>query len=261
MSTIKNNLRIWDSIEHWEAGVYGDGVELDECEKWSRAWGNSRAQWQITLLPRIEKFLWVPSILELLPGRGRWTQYLKEACDRLTIVDLSEICIEYCKMRFSDCNNIVYLVTNGRTLSSINDSSVNFMFSFESMVHVDVCDLESYISELKRVLKCDGAAFIHHSNLGAYQKSVKSSKHLRATDVSAALVSRFCNRVGLHVLRQECVLWTADHRDEGVMIDCFTTITANGESDTNAELIENVDFLLEQERAQRWLAGQYNQSS
>ena len=47
--------------------------------------------------------VWLPAstILEIGPGYGRWTHYLKDYCDRLVIVDRAAECIEACQKRFA----------------------------------------------------------------------------------------------------------------------------------------------------------------
>src|SRR5439155_24508233 len=40
-------------------------------------------------------------ILEIAPGFGRWTHYLKDYCENLWIVDRSSECIEACRQRFA----------------------------------------------------------------------------------------------------------------------------------------------------------------
>ena len=51
----------------------------------------------------------------------------------------------------------------------VADRSVDFAFSFDSLVHADAEVLDAYAAELARTLAPDGVAFIHHSNLGAYR--------------------------------------------------------------------------------------------
>src|SRR5437867_5041173 len=63
-------------------------------EEWSAPWGSSAAQWAGTILPRIRDFLPTGAILEIAPGFGRWTHYLKDYCQDLWIVDRSSECIE-----------------------------------------------------------------------------------------------------------------------------------------------------------------------
>ncbi len=57
-------------------------------DEWSASWGGADMQWHRTILPRIHAFLPADTILEIAPGFGRWTQYLKDRCHRLVVVDL-----------------------------------------------------------------------------------------------------------------------------------------------------------------------------
>src|SRR6478672_13346534 len=47
-------------------------------EEWSQPWGNSAAQWAGTIFPRIRECLPAGTTLEIAPGFGRWTHYLKD---------------------------------------------------------------------------------------------------------------------------------------------------------------------------------------
>ena len=63
-------------------------------EEWSSQWGGAEAQWFSVILPRIRHSVLTDTILELGPGRGRWTHYLRNYCRRLSVVDLAENCIK-----------------------------------------------------------------------------------------------------------------------------------------------------------------------
>ena len=73
----------------------------DAGEEWSAPWGTSAAQWFGAILPRIRDCLPTGRILEIAPGFGRWTHYLKNYCDELSIVDRSSKCIEASRRRFT----------------------------------------------------------------------------------------------------------------------------------------------------------------
>lgn len=249
MATIEKNLQIWDSKEHWERGVYGDGVGLSDGEKWSRNWGSSKNQWEVTILPRIREFLPSGIMLELAPGRGRWTLFLKEYAQSLVIADISKLCIDYCKKRFSDSNNIRYLTNDGRTLQGVGDSEVDFIFSFDSLVHVDMVDIESYLGEFSRVLRPGGKAFIHHSNLGFYNEKVASSTHMRAKDVSGDKVAKVAAQYQLQVQSQEFIPWSQDNAEEGVYLDVMTLLVKSSQP-IDVEKKFNLEFLAEHEIAQ-----------
>src|SRR5438105_36799 len=56
-------------------------------EEWSEPWGTSDAQWNGTIFPRIRDWLPTGTILEIAPGFGRWTHFLKDYGDELWAVD------------------------------------------------------------------------------------------------------------------------------------------------------------------------------
>ena len=69
--------------------------------------------WSRTILPRIERYLPAATVLEIGPGFGRWTHFLRQHAGRLILVDLSDRCIESCRQRFADDTRISYVVIDG----------------------------------------------------------------------------------------------------------------------------------------------------
>lgn len=235
MANVDDNLAVWDSSWDWSAGG----------EEWSASWGGTPALWHGILLPRIHAFLPADTILEIAPGFGRWTQYLKDACERLVIVDLAERCIENCRERFADSTNIEYHVNDGRSLDMIEDGSIDFVFSFDSLVHVEIDVLSSYLAELARTLKPNGVAFIHHSTVGDYgalnavvrrvperlrrplvrKGALIDAYAWRAESVTADAVNALCEQFGLACVAQEKINW--EHGGP-FMIDALTLMTSRG---------------------------------
>ena len=78
-------------------------------------------------------------------------------------------------------------MNDGHSLPMVGDTSIDFAFSFDSLVLVEADTLARYLSELARVLKPDGVAFLHHSNFGAYERSTRcpraAARLLRPTAV------------------------------------------------------------------------------
>ena len=105
MASVEQNLTVW---ERWDWSQEG--------EEWSASWGGTEALWRTVLLPRIDAYVPTGTILEIAPGYGRWTQYLKDLCNRLIVVDLASQCIEHCRERFAADRNIEYHVNDGRSL-------------------------------------------------------------------------------------------------------------------------------------------------
>lgn len=213
MPTIHENFTVWEY--EW----------LHDGEEWSAPWGSSDVQWQQTVLPRIQAFLPARSILEIGPGRGRWAERLRHQCEHLTLVDLSPKCIQYCQARFAADTHMSYHVNDGLSLSAVPDDSVDFVFSFDSLVHAgpDVC--RAYLRQIVNKLTPEGCCFLHHSNLGKYQDQLGETvdyalEHWRDREMTGDLLLQHCEEAGLCCFRQELVNW----RGTPWLIDGFSSI-------------------------------------
>src|SRR5207248_6740177 len=132
-------------------------------EEWSSSWGGPEAQWFGAVLPRIHAFVPAHTILEIAPGFGRWTRYLKDYCHDLIVVDMAERCIKACQQAFASSSHITYHVNDGKSLAMIADRSIDFVFSFDSLVHAEADVIAAYLGQLARKLAPNGAGFFHHS--------------------------------------------------------------------------------------------------
>ena len=209
-------------------------------------------------MPRIREYLPAATILELGPGFGRWTHYLREHCQRLHIVDPAVECIDSCRRRFADDSRVSYHLNDGHSLAMISDRSIDFVFSFDSLVHVPREIIATYLGQMADKLTDEGVGFIHHSNLGAYRSSILNrlpsrmkkllttakildQEHQRAPDMTAELFRSQTEKHGLRCLRQELVNWRG-HR----LIDCFTTVArADSTWPAAGEIVRNPDFMRE----------------
>jgi SAM-dependent methyltransferase len=263
MPTVTENKRYWDGLYSWNDGG----------EEWSRPWGGVASQWYATVLPRIYPIVPVATVLEIGCGYGRWTHFLKGLCERLILVDLSTECVATCKKRFSGSPHIEYHLNDGKSLDMIADASVDFVFSFDSLVHADTSVVSAYVRQLARILSRDGVAFLHHSNLGEYRRMYSKIRripklkhllvqlrlldpylHLRDPDVSAADVERLTEESGLRCISQEIIHW----RTSRAMIDCLSTIVKQGSSmERSNRVLRNAHFMREAENALR-LSQLYN---
>jgi len=227
-------------------------------DEFSRGWGSTEMLWWGTLMPRIQRFVPVDTILEIAPGFGRCTQYLKGLCRKLIVVDLSTRCIEACRQRFASSGHITYHVNDGKSLDAIPDDSVDFAFTYDSLVHAEADVIDAYLVELQRKLRPDGVGFFHHSNLGAYLRSNGRlppylandfGNNWRAESVTAEVFAQLCAKAGLECIRQELVVfypasslrggrritrrlgplgqWLID-RSVRVLNDCFSVFTRHG---------------------------------
>jgi SAM-dependent methyltransferase len=231
MPGLADNISMWNDAYDWS----------QRGDEWSDAWGGVSYHWWITLFSRIQAFVPTGRILEIAPGYGRWTNYLRDLCDELVAVDIAENAVAHCRQRFAGDDRVSFHVNDGTSLAVAADRSVDLIFSFDSLVHAERDIIGGYLAEFARVLADDGVAFIHHSNTGAYEPGTYDPHniHWRATTVSAQLVERLARDAGLSAISQETVAWG----NETLLNDCFSVITRAGSRwDRENHVAANLDF-------------------
>lgn len=235
MPSLIDNFMIWNSRYLWPHG--GD--------EWSAPWGSPQAQWESTVVPRLEGLLPSRTILEIAPGYGRWSQFLSTRCEHLIVVDLSPNCIKACRERFIGQKHIMFLVNDGFTFPSVDGDSVDLVFSFDSLVHAEPDVISSYVKECSRVLRKSGCGFIHHSNLGQYEPDLpvrpNDDEHLRSRKMSAAIFSRCCEDARMMCVKQEKINWL----DTGRLLDCFSWFKHSISGEQPSPPISNWTFMEE----------------
>ncbi len=252
MPTVNENKAIWDGQYDWtHAG-----------DEWSAQWGSAQTQWYHSILPRIHALLPAKTILEIAPGFGRWTQFLAPQCQRLILVDLSEQCIQACQERFCAYSHIEYHVNDGKSIDFITDHSIDFVFTFDSLVHVEEDIVASYLDQLSRKLTPDGVGLIHHSNFGEYAGYLSRVNRLpyrlrqqlakrglietletqwRAPSMTAAKFAAYAEKSGLQCISQEMVNWQSKR-----LIDCISIFTPKGSKIARENLVfRNGNFMRE----------------
>jgi SAM-dependent methyltransferase len=216
-NTIDENHAIWNDQHAWPS----DGDEWNGSAKFCGqpydAWKDSLVE--TFLLPHLTP---TSRVLEIAPGHGRWSSYLVEQAAHVDLVDLSESCISFCRDKFADRTNVDYHVNDGSTLP-VPDASVDFVWSFDSFVHMAPDVIATYLREISRVLRPGGQAVLHHAGRrhgmlwlgglrglgtgGRYAYKLLSIGHLETTDgwrsnVSGRGVRSMADAAGLEVLGQ-----------------------------------------------------------
>jgi hypothetical protein len=256
MPSIEVNQSYWNGSYDWKA----------QGDEWSRRFGGAEAQWWSTLHPRIHRFVPADTILEIGPGFGRWSQFLRGFCRELVLVDLSPRCIDACKQRFAGDAAVSCHVNDGRSLRMIADDSVDFVFSFDSLVHVEVDVIREYLAQLASKLRVTGTGFLHHSNLGEYDRYFRFKRRLpghsaailqrvglvdndgfRAISMTAERFAQLAEEAGLVCIGQEVVSWASRR-----LIDCFSIITKSRPGERVEQVIvRNAAFTKEMDYTRR----------
>lgn len=249
MPSIEVNKEAWDNSYKWIAS--GD--------EWSLPWGNSTMQWYGTILPRIYSYIPAETILEIGPGYGRWSRFLLNYCKNLVLVDISPKCLDACKKRFAQEKYITYKINNGFSLDFLPEASIDFVFSFDSLVHVEHNILCKYVNQLEKILKPNGTAFIHHSNLGSFKSyfnlvsrlprklrrllehhNIIDQTHWRDISVTFNNFRQAIIDANLCCISQETVAWFTKRN-----IDCFTIFSKGNGISRELQFMENKEFMKE----------------
>jgi len=254
MPTIEENIKTWEHDYDWS----------QQGDEWSQSCGGPDMQWYGSILPRVHTFLPAATILEIAPGFGRWTQYLKDHCTRLIIVDLNPKCINHCQTRFRECSHISYHVNDGKSLAMVPPDSLDFIFSYDSLVHAEYDAIEAYLSQFAALLRPDGVGIIHHSNFGACTPSLLTkslmkipllgpwlsrsprlkayqNEHWRASSMTAQKFADLCVKHGLQCISQELI-----NQSQYLLNDCISVfVKANSHRSRQTVHLTNLHFAQE----------------
>ncbi|MCH5261310.1 MAG: methyltransferase domain-containing protein [Lachnospiraceae bacterium] len=159
------------------------------------------------------------NVVELACGRGRHVPRYIEKSGRITLVDILDKNIEYCKERFRDEKNIVYYKNNGYDLQDLQSGVYTSLFTYDAMVHFEMLDIFNYLKETERILVGGGKALFHHSNNTEDYKITFSSATRGRNYMSRDLFAHLVNRAGMRVVKQEVFDWGGSKE-----LDCLTLV-------------------------------------
>jgi len=230
MPSIIENIKRWKKFD-WSA----------RGSEWCAGFGGVEKAWEHAIRPRIAAFVPTGHVLELGPGYGVWTDYLRPLAERMTLVDLAPNCIEFCRKRFGK-RGMAYHVNDGRSLDMVEDGSVDFVFSFNSLVHADHEVMREYVRQLGTKMKPGAFGFIHHSNLGELAPELgtfdRAHEHWRGRDMTGEKFREDCRGAGLACVFQEIIPWGSER-----FIDAMSLFTRPLPGQQLAERIwRNPDF-------------------
>jgi ubiquinone/menaquinone biosynthesis C-methylase UbiE len=157
-NTIEHNLKYWDEKHKWPK----DGDEwVGQAKLMRQPYGKwKRSVIDTFIAPNVNSNT---VVLEIAPGHGRWSKAIVDHCKELILVDLSPSCIEHCQQVFSDRDHVRYITNDGRSLPGVEPNHVDFVWSFDSFVHMDWATIDAYLREVATVLRPDGRAILHHA--------------------------------------------------------------------------------------------------
>jgi ubiquinone/menaquinone biosynthesis C-methylase UbiE len=157
-------------------------VDSHEAMSGDNVLGNYKFIKDQYLIPNIKEKV----VLEIGSYDGKWTEHMEGAsqiiCSDIITNGFNAIAynLGWEKINFHLCD--------GYSLNGINDGSMDFVFCIDTLVRTDARVIESYICEIKRVLKDGGKACIH---LPCDQKTLSMS--LGFTSLTRQQIVDFCH--------------------------------------------------------------------
>lgn len=205
-----------------DGAISSDAQSLEETRNawdtydWSKRgeeWTNDVTQYKI-ISPSAWKRLLVQKmmdpyltrkqvILEIGSGAGRWSSLLVRRASKLLLVDVSKKALQLCRIRFRRYRNVVYRLVSDQSLSSIRESSVDFIWSYDVFVHLSPNVIAAYLASFRRVLAPGGIAVIHHA--GSQTPSHLREQCLRSW-MTADFFTALVRRNGLSVITQDVTI-------------------------------------------------------
>ena len=125
----------------------------------------------------------VPEILDWGCGPARITRHLKSFWENATItgIDTNIITIEWNKAHF---NNIHFFSQNQYPPLPFNNNHFDFIIGFSVLTHIPAEDQQAWLTELNRILKPEGIAWITtHGNHFIDQLPEKQKKLVRSLGI------------------------------------------------------------------------------
>ena len=107
------------------------------------------------------------SVVELGCGMGRILKPLAASCGEVIGVDISERMLELAVVYTAGIDNLRLEQTDGASLGMIDDSSVDFFYSLDVLIHVDRRSAFRYLREIRRVLKPGAIAVVNFLDIAS----------------------------------------------------------------------------------------------
>ncbi len=111
--------------------------------------------------------------LEIGPGGGRWTRYLL-GFGKLYVVDYHDELLKELRKNFNK-PNMVFVKNNGSDFPGIEEGSIDYLFSFGTFVHLDIHLIESYLKNIRPLVKPGVNIVIHYADKTKIMAQVRKS--------------------------------------------------------------------------------------
>jgi 2-polyprenyl-3-methyl-5-hydroxy-6-metoxy-1,4-benzoquinol methylase len=109
-------------------------------------------------------------VLELGCGGGKFSKRLAPRCRSLLVTDISLAMVEHAKEELASAGlsgNAEFRVLSGTDFNGVEDASLDFVFSYDVMLHLQPQNVFSYLVDARRILRDNGVFMLHQINLSS----------------------------------------------------------------------------------------------
>ena len=138
--------------------------------------------------------------LEIGVGGGRWTKYLLEF-KKIYAVDYHTEILNELKKNYNE-KNMVFIKNNGDDFPGIPKSSIDFLFSFGTFVHLDKPIIRNYLKNIKPILKANSNVVIHYSD--KTKKNAQMNKDF--SDTTPEIMREMVRAAGYKIREEDTTL-------------------------------------------------------
>lgn len=178
---------------------------------------------------RMFRQLDLTDVIELACGRGRHVPKYMGNAGRVTLVDILQKNIDYCRERLKENSEIQYYKNDGYDLKELESDTYTALFTYDAMVHFEMLDVSSYLNDIFRVLKGGGRALFHHSNNHSDYKASFGTAVNGRSFMSKEVFAYLAYRAGFEILEQQVIDWGTPS------LDCITLVEKPGSGGKYAE--------------------------
>ncbi|MER8922459.1 MULTISPECIES: glycoside hydrolase family 99-like domain-containing protein [unclassified Mesorhizobium] len=186
----------------------------DDAEPWTHLFWDEDKNFR-----RLFNKLDLTSVLELSCGHGRHAERVAQMTDRLTLMDIHEANLDFCRDRLRAYPFVRYLKGDGATFEPVEQGSVTAIYCYDSMVHFSPDIVESYLRDAARILRPGGMGLFHHSNYPAPMNRHYGRNPLARNHMTRKLFETYAKSAGLVVRESNIIHWGGV--DE---LDCVTLV-------------------------------------
>lgn len=184
----------------------------------------AKQQYLDNLFPIIKKYVSNDSVIaDFACGWGRIIKVLSDDFpnNKIIGIDINGSAITHCKKKFSSNSNLQFIKNSENSISEVAANSIDFLYSWDAMVHFSKNDIQKYAPEFHRIVKPGAVGIIHHSNYKKVNPSASEqwsdNVHCRAK-VSLTEVSEILKKVGFTILESKSLNWGGQANIDGITI-------------------------------------------